>query len=64
MLEAAGEVQGRERKSKRKNTSERAHPVRVAGFKTFGLDQYPGPILACRILASHGSDIRSSSQTR
>ncbi len=38
--------------------SERAHPVRVAGLKTFGLDQYPGPILASY------SDIRGSSQTR
>lgn len=40
--------------------SERAHPVRVAALKTFGLDQYPGPILAD---IGH-SDIRDSSQTR
>lgn len=28
------------------------------------LDQYPGPILACQILVSHGSDIRGYCQTK
>lgn len=48
----------REKSKREKKMSERVHPVRVAGLKTFAMDQYPGPILACQI----STDVRSSSQ--
>lgn len=56
MLEAAGEVQGRERETGVGDGGGgggggRTHPVRVVGLKT-------RQILVCQILASYGSNYR------